>query len=213
VELVPQKKKNPSAIERRQAIRDAFVGYTQVPELEEVCRGLSLVMGNGNLRPAAILVGEAPGRREDELGRPFVGMSGRRLDAALEHHGIDREKLWVTNVVKARPDGNRTPDDEEILASVPFLWREIGILSFALPWTPPILALGRVAATALSDMAQIGVGAQRGSWLQRRSPFDGKWHPFLITYHPSALRSKSTTEQFYLDIGKLGARIAELVRV
>jgi len=210
---VPQKKKIPSVADKRQALRDTYVGYTQVPGLEEVCRGLSLVMGNGNYRPAAILVGEAPGRREDELGRPFVGMSGRRLDAALTEHGIDRERLWVTNVVKARPDNNRTPDDEEILASIPFLWREISLLSFALPWTPPILALGRVAATALSDMAPMGVGAQRGSWLQRRSPVDGKWHPFLITYHPSALRSKTTTEQFYLDIGKLGAKIAELVRV
>ena len=195
------------AITKREALRQLYAPYPQTGELEEVCRGRSLVMGSGNFRPAAVLVGEAPGRREDELGRPFVGMSGRRLDAALEEHGIDRERLWVTNVVKARPDGNRTPDDEEIMASISFLWKEIWILCEDLPWIPPILALGRVAATALSGMAQMGVGSQRGVWLTRPDPFRAREYPFLITYHPSALRSKVTTEQFYLDIGKLGARI------
>ena len=75
------------------------------------------VPGEGNLHSSLVLVGEAPGRREDEQGRPFVGSAGKLLDGALEQVGLSREEVYIANVLKCRPPGNRRPLRREIAAS------------------------------------------------------------------------------------------------
>ncbi len=86
------------------------------------------VPGEGNLDAAVMLVGEAPGRWEDEKGRPFVGAAGKLLDRLLALAGLRREEVYIANVLKCRPPGNRDPRPEEVEACTPFLDRQIEII-------------------------------------------------------------------------------------
>lgn len=139
------------------------------------CRGV--VFGEGNPSARLMLVGEGPGAREDELGRPFVGPAGQLLDRILAAVGFRREEVYITNTVMCRPPGNRTPAWEEIEACRPWLQRKIELIRPAL-----LVALGRPAA-------QFFLGRD-ASITQVR----GRWHtwgpakvPVLPTYHPAAL--------------------------
>ncbi len=87
------------------------------------------VPGEGGHRRRVMFVGEAPGRREDELGRPFVGAAGKFLDELLSSIGLTREDVYITNIVKCRPPGNRDPTDMEIKLCSPFLDRQINLLN------------------------------------------------------------------------------------
>ena len=86
------------------------------------------VPGEGNPRAEVMLIGEAPGRTEDETGRPFVGAAGKLLNELLHELGIDRSSLYITNVVKCRPPNNRDPSEEEINACKPYLIRQIAAI-------------------------------------------------------------------------------------
>jgi uracil-DNA glycosylase len=86
------------------------------------------VAGSGSLDAAIVFVGEAPGRKEDELGLPFVGSAGKLLDRLLEASGLCREEVFVTNIVKCRPPGNRRPKRSEVDACVPYLEEQLDII-------------------------------------------------------------------------------------
>lgn len=101
-------------------------------------REANLVFGEGNIDCDVLFIGEAPGQREDELGRPFVGRAGQLLDRLIKDIGWRREDVYITNIVKRRPPGNRDPLPEEIEAYKPYLTRQIQIIR------PKIIAtLGR----------------------------------------------------------------------
>ena len=102
------------------------------------------VPGEGNLNAEVMLVGEAPGEREDEVGRPFVGQAGRLLEDALRELGVGRGEVYITNVVKCRPPGNRDPEDSEVEACKPYLERQIQIVAPRV-----VVALGRHSARLL----------------------------------------------------------------
>jgi len=119
-----------------------------------------------------MFVGEAPGQEEDEKGEPFVGGSGRILNALLYHAGLFRKDVYITNIVKCRPPNNRTPEEDEILACKPFLEEEIEKVK---PKT--IIALGETAATSLTGKDLHPISDWRGLKI-------GK---VLITYHPRYL--------------------------
>jgi DNA polymerase len=94
-----------------------------------LCRGRqNPVVGEGDLDAALMFVGEAPGRREDETGRPFVGAAGQRLDRLLHHIELDREDVYIGNVVKCRPPNNRRPRHEEIKVCSPHLEKQLEII-------------------------------------------------------------------------------------
>jgi len=94
-----------------------------------LCQGASRkVMGEGDLDAAVVLVGEAPGRKEDELGRPFVGSAGKLLDRMLEDAGLTREGVYITNVVNCRPPKNRKPKGAEVEVCSGHLERLLGII-------------------------------------------------------------------------------------
>lgn len=147
---------------------------------ESVCEpGSALVWGEGDLDARLVIVGEAPGKCEDEQRRPFVGPSGRFLDSELRGAGISRERVYITGVVKCRPtapgrNANRTPNQREVNAWLPVLLQQIRIISPRL-----LLCLGATAASALIHPA-FKLTTERGIW------FDG---PFgtraLATYHPA----------------------------
>jgi DNA polymerase len=134
------------------------------------------VPGTGVLDPLVMVIGEGPGAEEDREGLPFIGAAGKFLDKWLAAIGLSRDtNVYIANIVKCRPPGNRDPNPDETAACRPYLERQIEIVR---PRT--ILAVGRIAAQNLLGSAQ-GIGAVRG----KRFTFRGV--PMTATYHPSAV--------------------------
>jgi DNA polymerase len=127
-----------------------------------------------------MLIGEAPGAHEDRKGKPFVGPSGQLLDRMLATIGLDRSKVYITNVIYWRPPGNRAPTAQEIAICQPFLERQIALLEPEL-----IVFVGGIAARALLGMTE-GVTKLRGRALVYR-PADGPEIPALVMFHPAYL--------------------------
>lgn len=141
-----------------------------------LCRGRNqIVFGVGNPRARLVLVGEAPGREEDERGEPFVGEAGRLLDRILLAMGMSRAEVYICNVLKCRPPQNRDPQPEEIAACEPFLRRQLAAIRPAL-----IVSLGKFSAqTLLRETAPIS--RLRGKWREYQGI------PLMPTYHPAYL--------------------------
>lgn len=134
------------------------------------------VLGVGDTKAEWLFIGEAPGAEEDARGEPFVGQAGRLLDNMLASIGLKRgENVYIANVLKSRPPGNRDPLPEEVAACEPYLLRQIELIRPKL-----IIALGRFAAQTLlaSDKS---IAALRG----RVHDYQGV--PLLVTYHPAYL--------------------------
>ena len=104
-----------------------------------LCQGRHAVFGHGGQPARWLVVGEAPGEQEDRQGQPFVGRSGQLLDAMLSAVGMSRERdVFIANVIKCRPPGNRNPKPEEIAACSPYLMRQIELLARAHPGAGPL---------------------------------------------------------------------------
>ena len=144
-------------------------------KLCNLCRNrTNAVPGEGNSRASIMFVGEAPGRNEDEKGRPFVGLAGKILDETLDKVGILRSRIFVTNIVKCRPPGNRVPTEDERHVCKSYLDREISMIS------PKIVCiLGRTAYQSLLGGSSI-LGS-RGKLIEKDSKL------FFITIHPAAI--------------------------
>lgn len=148
-----------------------------------------VVFGEGSSDADLVCVGEAPGSREDETGRPFVGPAGKLLDRLLLSVGFQREEVYICNVLKSRPPGNRDPRDEEIEACSPFLLRQLDLLDPKV-----IVAFGAFAARTLT-----GTTGSLGSLRERVHAFQG--YPLVATYHPAALlRNRSWTRPTWDDL-------------
>ncbi|MEO7085122.1 MAG: uracil-DNA glycosylase [Gemmatimonadaceae bacterium] len=133
------------------------------------------VPGEGNPHADLMCVGEAPGATEDETGRPFVGPAGELLTKILEAIQLPREQVFIANVLKHRPPGNRNPLPEEIVACNPFLVRQIELVKPKV-----ILALGSFAAQTLLG-SKLALGKLRGEVHEYHGV------PVVVTYHPAAL--------------------------
>lgn len=157
---------------------DALENWTKThvpPEcksLESAAKGL--VFGEGNPNAKILFIGEAPGEQEDIQGRPFVGRSGKLLDKLLEAIGLERPDVYITNIVKFRPPGNRDPEPEEKEASLPTLLEQLDIIE------PKVIAtLGRHSTTAL--LPKVKVHMVRG-----KTQRDEAGRIILPIYHPAA---------------------------
>jgi len=142
-------------------------------DLRSTCR--QVVFGVGNPYARLMLIGEGPGGDEDRLGEPFVGRAGQLLDRILEAVSLKREEIYIANVVKCRPPGNRLPVQKEIDACLPYLYKQIELINPEI-----ILCLGSLAARTLIDKS-ISITRQRGLWHQRNNRF------YMATFHPAAL--------------------------
>ncbi len=134
-----------------------------------------LVFGVGNPRARLMFIGEAPGAEEDQQGEPFVGAAGQLLNRLLEKLEISRQEIYITNVVKSRPPGNRNPEVEEVAACRPFLLKQIQAIRPQI-----IVTLGAVATHALLE-SKSPLNRLRGNWQQ--------WRGIAVmpTFHPSYL--------------------------
>lgn len=139
-----------------------------------------VVLGQGVMQPALMVIGEGPGDQEDRQGLPFVGRSGMLLDNMLASIGSSRTSdVYVTNIIKCRPPGNRNPRPEEIAACRPYLMRQIELVR---PFS--ILAMGRFAAHTLLGMdSPLAEMRERPFTLQHA----GQSLPVVVTYHPAYL--------------------------
>jgi len=167
--LLPVIQDKPTAL---QAISEDIGDCTRC-RLHE--RRKNIVFGVGNMNADLMFVGEGPGADEDEQGEPFVGRAGQLLNNMISAMGLKREQVYIANVVKCRPPGNRTPEKDECDTCGPFLLRQIEVIRPKV-----IVALGAVAAKyllAINDsMANL-----RGRW------YDLKGAKLAVTYHPAYL--------------------------
>src|SRR5437879_3368506 len=136
------------------------------------------VPGEGPNDAKLFLVGEAPGRHEDEQGRPFVGAAGKVLDAILENAGLSRRDAFITNVVKCRPPQNRKPRPDEIAACRPYLVAQIRAVRPAV-----LVPLGDTAVTSLAGPAADFAAARRRSARFERTPVIATYHPAATLYN------------------------------
>ena len=169
------------------------------------CRACSLcetrtqtVFGVGNIRADWMLIGEAPGAEEDARGEPFVGQAGRLLDNMLASIGMSRDgetpkSVYIANVLKCRPPGNRNPQPEEVAKCEPFLLRQIELVSPAL-----IVVMGRFAAQSLLG-TDASIANLRGK--SHRIHVAGRQIPVVVTYHPAyLLRNLIDKEKSWADL-------------
>lgn len=134
-----------------------------------------IVFGNGDPAARLMFVGEGPGADEDATGEPFVGKAGQLLNNMIQAMGLQREQVYVANIVKCRPPANRTPEPVEANTCSQFLLRQIDLVQPQI-----IVALGATAAMYLLGVKQ-SLGSLRGSWFECRGA------KLLVTYHPAFL--------------------------
>jgi DNA polymerase len=134
-----------------------------------------IVFGDGAPRAALMFIGEGPGGEEDLQGLPFVGAAGQLLNNMLSKLGLKREEVYIANIVKCRPPGNRDPEADETAACLPFLKKQIRAIRPQV-----IITLGRIATQAVLG-TQAPLTRLRGQWQQYRQT------PVMPTFHPSYL--------------------------
>ena len=164
----------------------------------------NLVFADGNPEGAVMLVGEAPGRDEDLEGLPFVGRSGQLLDSMLASIGLDRNSVYVANVIPWRPPGNRAPTPHETEICRPFIERQIELAN------PKVLVtLGGPSAKLLLDTTE-GILRLRGNWRTHQTK-SGKVIPAMPTLHPAyLLRNPAHKKLAWRDFLEVKARLKEL---
>jgi DNA polymerase len=156
----------------------------------------NLVFGVGNPSARLVLVGEAPGREEDERGEPFVGEAGRLLDRILLAMGLSRDEVYICNVLKCRPPNNRDPEATEVACCEPFLVRQLAAIRPQV-----IVALGRFAIQTLLQ-SKAPISRLRGSWQQYHGI------PLMPTYHPAyLLRNPAGKRDVWADMKQVVERL------
>ncbi|HMP74556.1 MAG TPA: uracil-DNA glycosylase [Kiritimatiellia bacterium] len=161
------------------------------------------VPGQGNVRPRLMFVGEGPGAEEDAQGLAFVGRAGRLLTDIIEAMGLKREEVFIGNIVKCRPPGNRVPTPEEMAACIPYLKRQIALLKPEV-----IVALGATAMKGLFGDTLPGITKVRGTWQRYESiAVMPTFHPAYLLRNPPA--KKFTWVDMKLVLTRLGLPIPE----
>ena len=157
------------------------------------------VFGTGNRDADVLFVGEAPGEKEDLSGVPFVGAAGKLLDKYLYAVGIDRERVYIANILKCRPPKNRDPKPEEEAACIDYLREQVRLLNPKV-----IICLGRISAMRLIK-PDFKISKEHGTWFEKGN--------FLMTavYHPAALlRDPRRKEEMLADMQEIKRKLDSL---
>ena len=150
------------------------------------------VYGNGNTNAKLMLIGEGPGAEEDKTGNVFVGRAGQLLTKMLNAINLDRKDIYITNIVKCRPPGNRNPLPEEKNACIGYLYEQIAIIKPKL-----ILLLGKVAASTLLEQDKTLSAFRENTYIIKNIKT-------YVSYHPSALLRNPNWKKFaWIDLQKL----------
>ena len=184
-------------------LRDEILSIEKSPEI--LASGANLVFGVGAIEADLMFIGEAPGVDEDREGEPFVGKAGQLLTKIIQATGLDRDKVYIANVLKYRPDtpgksfGNRKPRPDEIESWFPFLKRQIEIIQPKV-----IVGLGATAIEGLLGHMPTGITRLRGNWQSYCSV------PVMPTFHPSYLlrnQSWAVKRQVWQDMMQVMERL------
>ena len=152
----------------------------------------NIVFGTGNKHAKLMFIGEGPGADEDRLGEPFVGRAGKLMNLAFETSGIDRKEVYIANVVKCRPPGNRNPEEDEAMACLNYLRNQVILVQPEI-----IVLLGSVALKNILGK-EYGITASRGKWVEK------KGIKYMPTWHPAALlRDETKKIDFIKDLQKV----------
>jgi uracil-DNA glycosylase family 4 len=152
---------------------------------------IQTVFGVGNVHAEWLIIGEAPGAEEDKQGEPFVGRAGKLLNSMLRAIGLQREQVFIGNILKCRPPGNRDPKPEEVACCEEYLKKQIAMIKPKI-----ILTVGRVAAQNLLK-SDTPIGQMRG----QRYTYPGTDIPVVVTYHPAyLLRSPREKRKSWQDL-------------
>ena len=215
-------KETPNNLIKEKAIYQEITDYNNIKNLDKIKEikdlipyienhksalknnAKKIVIFDGNTKSKLMIIGEAPGREEDEQGLPFVGRAGQLLNKMLSAIQLDRKDVYITNVVPWRPPQNRTPTDEEILEFLPFLQRQIEILKPKF-----IYLLGTTAAKAILA-TPLSLGKLRGKWYEYKSINMNTAVNVLVSYHPAfLLRSPNFKKEAWSDLQMLKKKLNE----
>jgi uracil-DNA glycosylase family 4 len=215
IPMAPKKTQSaaPAAVEPTVIELEAWQSATDLPTLKsmiENCTKCELhktrtnfVFGVGNPNAKVMVIGEAPGADEDKKGEPFVGRAGQLLDKMLLAINFPREEVFIANILKSRPPGNRDPQPAEVAACEPYLWKQIDIIKPKM-----ILCVGRIAGTNLLKNGIDSLAGMRGKF------FDFRGAKVMVTYHPAALlRNPNWKPAAWEDLQKFRKLYDELVTV
>ena len=149
----------------------------------------NIVIGTGNKDAEIMLIGEGPGADEDREGVPFVGKAGKLMNQALAGLGIEREELYIANIVKCRPPGNRNPETDEAKECMDYLRTQVMLVKPKI-----IILLGSIALKNILG-EEYGITASRGKWIEKKGIL------YMPTWHPAALlRDESKKIDFWKDL-------------
>lgn len=195
--------------EEPKSLEEKLEACSSLEELRELCEtadelqtdleNTNLVFGVGNPKADLMIIGEAPGQEEDRQGEPFVGRAGQLLNKILKAINFERDDVYIANILKHRPPGNRNPNPDERLRSLPYLMRQIDLINPKV-----ILCVGKVSGTTLLKKED-SLRNLRGQFYQFRGA------ELTVTYHPAALlRNPQWKRPTWEDVQKVRERYDEL---
>ena len=152
----------------------------------------NIVLGEGNINAKIMFIGEGPGADEDKQGVPFVGKAGQLMNKAFQALGINREEIYIANIVKCRPPSNRVPEEDEAQACLNYLRNQVVLIK------PEIIVL--LGSTALKNILgkEYGITAVRGKWMEKNGI------KYMPTWHPAALlRDENKKIEYWQDLKEL----------
>ncbi len=161
----------------------------------------NIVFGVGNKNAIIMFIGEGPGADEDRLGEPFVGRAGKLMNMAFKMVGINRENVYIANIVKCRPPQNRNPKEDEATACLDYLRNQVVLVKPKI-----IVLLGSVALKNILGK-EYGITASRGKWIEK------KGITYMPTWHPAALlRDENKKIDFIKDLMLVTERVNQVVK-
>lgn len=183
-----------------------YDNWEQLEEDANQCRKCKLcqtrnnvVFGVGSKETELMFIGEGPGADEDMQGIPFVGKAGKLMNMAFEIVGLDRNKVYIANIVKCRPPSNRNPQDDEAMACLNYLRNQVILVKPKI-----IVLLGSVALKNILGK-EYGITASRGKWIEKKGIL------YMPTWHPAALlRDETKKIDFINDLKLVMERMDEL---
>ena len=159
----------------------------------------NIVFGCGNKLADIMFIGEGPGADEDAQGEPFVGKAGQLMNKAFEGLGINREDVYIANIVKCRPPQNRNPEKDEAVACMDYLRNQVMLIKHKI-----IVLLGSVALKNILG-EEYGITSARGKWIEKKGIL------YMPTFHPAALlRDENKKIDFWRDLKLVKEKYREL---
>ena len=193
----------PKLEDKSSSLSELKVEIENIENCELKNNSTNLVFSDGNDQSKLMIVGEGPGQKEDEIGKPFVGDAGMLLNKMLNAISIKREKIYITNVVNYRPPNNRKPEPSEIERYSNFLRKHISIIN------PKILVL--MGSTAMESLfgSKIKITKERGKW--KEIIINNKTYLTMITFHPAYLLRQAEQKKYsWVDLKEIRKKIDEL---